>query len=126
MWRALEPYHAVTYFTEESRQAFHDVGLRGFWMGYFAGRAAPMGPVGPGVVTATFFGFGHSMVARALPDAWTFASVTDVLTARLAGADAALHRLLGDDVDEGAVVEAAGLARMAAESADPAGRPIFA
>ena len=48
MWRVLEPYHAVTYFSDESRQAFKDAGLRGFWMGYFAGRAAPMGPVGPG------------------------------------------------------------------------------
>src|SRR5438309_11141362 len=115
MWRVLEPYHAVTYFSDESRQAFKDAGLRGFWMGYFAGRAAPMGPVGPGVVTATFFGFRHSMVARALPDAWTFASVTEVLTARMAGADRALRRLLGDAVESNAVVEAAGLARAAAE-----------
>src|SRR5436305_4913078 len=98
LWRVLEPYHAVTYFTDESRQAFKDVGLRGFWMGYFAGRAAPMGPVGPGVVTATFFGFRHSMVARALPDAWTFATVADVLAARLHGVDRALRRLLGDGV----------------------------
>ena len=126
MWRALEPYHAVTYFTDEARRAFKDAGLRGFWMGYFAGRAAPMGPVGPGVVTATFFGFRHSMVARALPDAWTFASASDVLAARLAGADAALRRLLGDAVGDGAVAEAAGLGRAAAEAADPAGRPIFA
>ena len=126
MWRVLEPYHAVTYFTDEARQAFKDAGLRGFWMGYFAGRAAPMGPVGPGVVTATFFGFRHSMVARALPDAWTFASVTDVLTARMAGADRALRRLLDDAVGDGTVAEAAGLARAAAEAGDPSGRPIFA
>jgi len=126
MWRALEPYHAVTYFTDESRQAFKDVGLRGFWMGYFAGRAAPMGPVGPGVVTATFFGFRHSMVARALPDAWTFASVTDVLTARLQGVDRALRLLLGDVVHDPQMAEAAGLARAAAEAGERAGRPIFA
>jgi len=126
MWRVLEPYHAVTYFTEECRQTFADVGLRGFWMGYFAGRAAPMGPVGPGVVTATFFGFRHSMVARALPDAWTFASVTDVLAARLRGVDLALRRLLGDGVHDARVAEAAGLARAAAESAGRAGRPIYA
>jgi hypothetical protein len=126
MWRVLEPYHAITYFTDEARQAFTDAGLRGFWMGYFAGRAAPMGPVGPGVVTATFFGFRHSMVARALPDAWTFASVTDVLAARLRGVDRAMRRLLGDAVNDGAVVEAAGLARAAAEAAEESGRPIFA
>src|SRR5919106_2859100 len=56
-----------------------------------SGRAAPMGPVGPGVVTATFFGFRHDMVARALPDAWGFASVADILAARLTGVDAALR-----------------------------------
>jgi len=49
LWRVLEPYHAVTYFAPEAHQAFKDVGLRGFWMGYFAGRAAPLGAVGPGV-----------------------------------------------------------------------------
>jgi len=126
MWRVLEPYHAVTYFSDEARRAFTDVGLRGFWMGYFAGRAAPMGPVGPGVVTATFFGFRHSMVARALPDAWTFASVTDVLAARLHGVDRALRRLLGDAVHDPALAESAGLARAAAEAGERAGRPIYA
>src|SRR5439155_23094545 len=98
LWRLLEPYHAATYFAPEARQAFKDAGLRGFWMGYFAGRAAPMGTVGPGVVTATFFGFEPSMVAKALPDAWGFANVDTVLEARLAGVDGALRRLLGSDV----------------------------
>ena len=126
MWRVLEPYHAVTYFTPEARHAFKDAGLRGFWMGYFAGRAAPMGPVGPGAVTATFFGFRHDMVARALPDAWTFASVTDVLAARLRGVDGALRNLLGDALDSAGVAEATGLARTAAEAGVRAGRPLFA
>ena len=38
LWRLFEPYHAVTYFSPECREAFKDVGLKGFWMGYFAGR----------------------------------------------------------------------------------------
>ena len=40
-----EPVHAVTYFSPESRAAFDALGFRGFWMGYFAGRSAPLGPV---------------------------------------------------------------------------------
>ena len=44
-------------------------GLRGFWMGYFAARAAPIGPVGPAPVAATFFNFHPAMVRRSLPDA---------------------------------------------------------
>ena len=77
-WLALEAVHAVTYFAPESRAALADLGLRGFWMGYFAGRAAPLGPVGPGVVEATFFNFHPAMVRRAIPDAWTFASPESV------------------------------------------------
>ncbi len=57
VWRQLEPIHAVTYFAPRCRAAFSDVGLRGFWMGYFARRAAPLGAVGPAVVTATFINF---------------------------------------------------------------------
>ena len=36
------------------------LGLRPGRMSYFAGRAAPMGPVGAGVVTATFYNFSPS------------------------------------------------------------------
>jgi hypothetical protein len=50
-WTLVEPYHALTYFAPQAAAAFEDIGLRGFWRGYFAGRAAPMGPVGAGVIT---------------------------------------------------------------------------
>ena len=49
LWALGEPFHALTYFAEESRAAGEAVGLRGFWRGYFAFRAAPLGPVGPAV-----------------------------------------------------------------------------
>src|SRR6266568_1974012 len=67
MWTLFEPVHVVTYFAAEARSAFQDAGLRGFWRGYFAGRAAPLGPVGAAPVTASFFNFAPPMVARALP-----------------------------------------------------------
>jgi hypothetical protein len=54
LWQVAEPYHALTYFAPEAHRAYEDAGLRGFWRGYFAGRAAPLGAVGAGVVTATF------------------------------------------------------------------------
>ena len=126
LWRVLEPYHAVTYFAPEAHQAFKDVGLRGFWMGYFAGRAAPLGAVGPGVVTATFFGFHPAMVARVLPDAWAFASVESVLEARLNGVDAAVRRILGSNLDRPELLELTTLAWNAAEGATAPGRPLFA
>ncbi|MFS1298252.1 SCO6745 family protein [Streptosporangium longisporum] len=123
MWALLEPLHAVTYFTAEARAAADAVGMRGFWMGYFATRAAPLGPVGPQVVTAAFHGFPAAHVARALPDAWTFATPGDVLRARLDGAGNALRALLGDAaIGSDGLRAAAELAWEAAGLADTAGR----
>jgi hypothetical protein len=122
MWRATEPYHAVVYFAPETREAYGAIGLKGFWMGYFASRAAPMGSVPPAVVQATFYNFAPGMVARAIPDAWTRAAPGRIVTARLDAVDQALRRLLGD-LD---VTEALALARAAADGCDPAGRPLFA
>ena len=67
IWQLLESLHAVTYFADECRQANVNVGLKGFWMGYFASRAAPMGAETPGVDQATFFNFHPAMVRRAIP-----------------------------------------------------------
>jgi hypothetical protein len=126
MWRVLDPVHAVTYFATEADEAFRACGLKGFWMGYFAGRSAPMGAVEPAVATATFYNFAPKMAARALPDAWGFASPTDVLEARLAGVDRAFDRILGSDRHTAAVTSAAEIARRAAENVTVVGRPLAA
>ena len=126
IWRRLEPLHAVTYFSPEPLAALAAAGYRGFWMGYFAGRAAPLGAVGPDVVGALFYNFAPSRVARALPDAWAIAPPSTALDARRSGSVAALRRALGDDADGPAVEEAASLASRAARSASPDGRALFA
>jgi len=56
MWTLFEPVHAVTYFTAEARSAYEQAGLRGFWRGYFAGRAAPLGVAGAGGAAAAATG----------------------------------------------------------------------
>jgi hypothetical protein len=122
LWQRLELIHAVTYFCPEPVNGLRAAGYKGFWMGYFAGRAAPLGPVGPEIVTALFYNFAPSRVAKALPDAWDFAPPEAALGARLHGSIEALQRALGD----ADVTEAAELARSAAESAPPEGRPLFA
>ncbi len=126
MWQTLEPYHAMIYFAPEARQAYAEAGLKGYWMGYFASRAAPMGPVPAELVVATFFNFHPSMVARAIPDAWRFSSPERIISARYQSADAALRRLLGDQLVSAGVSEAATLARTATAACDLAGRPLFA
>ena len=97
LWGLYEPIHGVVYFTDECRAAANDAGYKGFWMGYFAMRAAPLGPVGSAVVTAAFYGFHPSRAARALPAAWDIAGPGEALAARLAGVDAALRRVWGPE-----------------------------
>ena len=94
MWTLFEPIHAVTYFAPQARAAFEQAGLRGFWRGYFAGRAAPLGPVSAAVVTASFFNFAPGMVARAIPGVWELISPEEALRVRVAGACQALGGLL--------------------------------
>ncbi|MGF7236908.1 MAG: SCO6745 family protein [Frankia sp.] len=125
MWRLFEPVHAVMYFAPECAAAFEDAGLRGFWRGYFAGRAAPLGPVGAGPVIGCFFGFAPTMVARALPDIWTRISPEKALAARLVGAREALNPLVAE-TQPADLAELAGLMRTAAEHATVAGRGLAA
>ena len=94
MWMLAEPVHVVTYFTAEGRAAYEAAGLRGFWRGYFAGRAGALGPVGAAPVIAAFYGFAPPMVERALPAVWQLISPEAAMAARTAGAVAALRRVL--------------------------------
>ncbi|MEO6700288.1 MAG: hypothetical protein ABI140_02650 [Jatrophihabitantaceae bacterium] len=125
--RALEPLHSLTYFAPETEQALVAVGVRPGRMCYFAGRSAPMGAVGAGVVAATFYNFKPELVARHIPRAWTLASPEQVVAARFEAVDQALVRLLGAELlaaDQ--VRETAALARAAIEGVEGAGRPLYA
>ena len=127
MWALGEPFHALLYFADEVRGAGASAGLKGFWQTYFAFRAAPLGAVGPEVVTATFYNFAPSFVARRVPEIWEVTSPTAALGARLAGIDAAVRRALGEDWAASAdAAEAAQLAGAAAAAADLPGRPLAA
>jgi hypothetical protein len=124
---ATNSLHSLIYFVPETEQQLTSVGLQAGQMCYFAGRAAPMGAVGAGVVTATFYNFRPGRVARAIPAAWELASPDAVAGARLAAADAALRRLLGPDVVASAdMMSMAALLRDAAGACGPEGRPLYA
>jgi hypothetical protein len=125
MWTLFEPIHAVSYFAPQARSAFEAAGLRGFWRGYFAGRSAPLGPVGPGPVIAAYFGFAPAMVRRALPDVWTRATPEAALAARSSGAVAALRAVVPDAAAAG-VPAAAALLREAATGVPVPGRVLAA
>ena len=125
--RAVDPLHSHIYFAPETDEHLAALGLRSGRMVYFAGRAAPMGPVGAGVVTATFYNFSPSLVAHMIPRAWTLASPEQVVAARLDAARASLTRLLGEETaGSPEVAELAGLLRDACSALTPEGRPLYA
>lgn len=125
MWALFESVHAVTYFAPEARASYEAAGLRGYWRGYFAGRAAPLGPVPAETVTALFFGFAPAMVARAIPSIWSLTSPEDALRARSRGAVETLRRLFAQ-VDADTVAQAADLIEVAVAHADLSGRALGA
>jgi hypothetical protein len=96
-WVAIEPLHSVAYFAPGPAEALRKAGLRGYWMGYFAGRVAPLGGVPAAAVGAVTYGFAPHLIARAIPDAWTFAPPETVLEARIDGAAQALEEHLTSD-----------------------------
>jgi len=124
--RVLEPIHTQVYFVPEAAERYADVGVTGGMRGYFASRSAALGAVPAEVVIATFYNFAPAMVRKAIPSAWEKATPEAVLSARLATADAALRRLLGDIVESDEMAEAAALAREATTAADIVGRPLYA
>ena len=127
VWQFGEPVDAVTYYAPERRAATDALGLKGGWMSYFGCRAAPLGAVEAPVVTSLFFNFAPSMVARAIPDAWRFASPSALLDARITSMDAALRRVLGDDVvGSDAVARAATIASAAVAGCDMTGHAMGA
>jgi hypothetical protein len=120
MWTMVEPVHDVTYFVPEALSAFTEAGLRGYWRGYFAGRAAPLGRARPAVVTASFYNFAPAFVGRAIPGVWDLITPEEAIAVREAGATAALRRLL--DGREAEAAKAADLLWRAAQDLDFAGR----
>jgi uncharacterized protein YceH (UPF0502 family) len=124
LWKRIETLHAVTYFSSESIEGAKSAGLRGFWMGYFGFRAAPLGAVNPGPVEAMFANFAPSMVRRSLPDAWDFARPDALVHARANAAAAALRRTC-PDIDAIASLANDAITRVI-DRCDSAGRPMFA
>lgn len=129
MWALFEPVHVISYFAPQARDALEKAGLRGFWRGYFASRAAPVGLTGAAPIVASFFSFAPAMVAKAIPGVWDLITPRDALAVRQAGAVAALRGLLAlsdDSPVPGPVVAAGDRLAEAAADLDWAGRGLGA
>lgn len=127
-WRTLEPVHGAIYFVPEAAEEYAAVGIDDRMRGYFASRSAAMGAVTAEVVVATFFNFDPALVRRSMRGVWDEVTPATILAARLRAADRMLRRLAPQAIDAADTVEAAALARLAAEAACqmPEGRPLFA
>ncbi|WP_407562750.1 SCO6745 family protein [Streptomyces sp. 184] len=125
--QVLNPLHSAIYFAPEFTEEFAALGIDGWHAAYFSARSAAMGPVGPGVVTATFYNYSHRLVTEHVPAAWSAADPATVLAARLRVADAVLRRLLGEEtIASPELAEAAELAQRAAAGGGRAGRVLYA
>jgi hypothetical protein len=120
-WGSLELLHVLCYLSPQQIEAYRDLGLR-FRQGYFASRAAPMGAVGPPLVTSTFYVFAPTLVGMALPSAWEVADPEQIIEVRYTTVTRTLRSILGD-ADVGPALE---LVREACAALRPHGRPIYA
>lgn len=118
-----ELVHAIAYLCPEVQAEYEGLGLEPRGQGYVAGRAAPMGAVGPELTTATFYNYSPSLHRYALPAAWDIASPDELLAARFRGIQAVYERVGAptdglDELTELAVRATAGISF--------AGRPLAA
>lgn len=120
---ALESLHAVTYFAPPCRHALRDRGLVGFWTGYFAARAAPLGRVSAGPVSAAFFNFEPGMVADAVPGCWKVVDPAALTVVRAVAGSGALGELCSPDA-LGEAVGALPRLRMASSCCSGEGRTL--
>ncbi|MGW2156922.1 MarR family winged helix-turn-helix transcriptional regulator [Nonomuraea sp. NPDC001699] len=125
MAELVEPIATAT-FSEVANEAFLAVGMRNYWDGYFAGRAAPLGTAPPEVVHAVFYNFADGEVARHIPWVWGKITPQEAITVRERGSAAALRQMIGELADSPGLVRATDLAIRAAFSAPTEGRPLYA
>jgi hypothetical protein len=125
MFELVEPIATVT-LSDGPNEAFLAVGMRNYWDGYFAGRAAPLGLAPAEVVHAVFYNFADGEVARHIPWVWGKITPQEALAIRERASAATLRQMIGELADSPALARAADLATRAAVSAPTEGRALYA
>jgi hypothetical protein len=125
MSELIEPIGCVT-FSEVPNEAFLALGMRNYWDGYFAGRAAPLGLAPAGVVHAVFYNFADGEVARHIPWVWGKTTPEEAIAVRERGSAAALRAMIGELADSPGLERVTDLATRAALSAPTEGRALYA
>src|SRR2546421_7211498 len=122
MLALVEPIGVIPYSADEPNEAMYALGFTDYWDTYFAGRAAPLGPVPAEVVDALFYNFAPGEVARHVPKVWRTTTPAAAIAARRLGCVKALRRILGQRTDGPGFARATELLTKAATSAPFEGR----
>ncbi len=118
-------FHVFIYSASEAGEEFDKVGLDGR-SGYFASRAAPMGPVPPEVITATFYNFPLGLVEHWMRDRWDSVSPAEASAARWRAVGRVLNTHVRRVLPADAVAEATDIAQRAVDALAWPGRPLAA
>ena len=121
---AINLVHRFVYFVPEAVEEYAALGITGAG-GYFASRAAPMGPVPASVVIATFYNFSPLAVTSVMPGVWDAASPESWEAARLRAVGRAMQRV-GADLQPEQISEARALIDPVVAGLDFAGKPLAA
>jgi hypothetical protein len=125
MSELVEPI-ATAAFSRVATEAFLALGMRNYWDGYFAGRAAPLGLAPAEVVHAVFYNFAEGEVARHIPWVWVKTTPEEAVAVRERGSVATLRQRIGEHADSPVLARVADLATRAAVSAPTEGRALYA
>lgn len=125
MSELIEPIGTVT-FSDVPNEAFLALGMRNYWDGYFAGRAAPLGQAPAEVVHAVFYNFAEGEVARHIPWVWNKITPQEAIAVRERGSATALRRFIGQLADSPGLARILDLTTRAALSAPTEGRALYA
>ena len=125
MFELVEPVAAITFSAAVDKE-FRALGMRNFWDGYFAGRAAPLGAAPAEVVHAVFYNFAPGEVARHVPWVWGKVTPEQAIATRERASAAAVRQRIGALADSPTVARAADLATRAGTGAPTDGRPLYA
>lgn len=117
--------HRFVYFVPEAQEEFAAVGTPERLQSYFGSRAAPLGPVPPEVVIATFYNFSPDVVRRSMEGLWEQTSPEAFQAARYRAAERAMARV-GATLTPDDLAEATTLLTTVMDNLDLAGRPIAA
>jgi hypothetical protein len=125
MFELIEPIATIA-FSKGPSEAFLALGLRGYWDGYFAGRAAPLGTAPAEVVHAILYNFADGEVARHIPWVWGKTTPEEAIVVRERSSTAALGQRIGKLAESDGLTRVADLAIRAAVSAPTQGRALYA